>query len=364
MEKKTFWLDSFTVKTWQEFINAGAGVSGFPEKRWKTVQQIKPGDYLLCYLIGIVRFVGILEVISQPFKDKSPIWEDNDYPCRLKVKLVVGLTPETAIPIKVFEGQLSFLEKVSGSSWALHFRGSPRKWKPEDGETIVNALFKAQKNPITREFDHKKFDRKPLILKAKKIGLVTVPDSEEQKIKDPSEPNEHTEIQYILLKLGSDMGFDIWVARNDKNRQINGIKISNLPKLKDKLPFHFDEATSRTIELIDVLWFKKNAILAAFEIESTTSIYSGLLRMADLIAMQPNLNIPLYLVSSEDRREKVIAEVNRPIFSKLSTPLSEICRFISFKTLKEKFKSVSSMIKFLKPEFLEEISESCKIEEE
>jgi hypothetical protein len=44
-----------------------------------------------------------------------------------------------------------------------------------------------------------------------------------------------------------------------------------------------------------VVWLKGNAIVAAFEIESKTSIYSGLLRMSDLIAMQPNLDIPLYL---------------------------------------------------------------------
>jgi hypothetical protein len=47
--------------------------------------------------------------------------------------------------------------------------------------------------------------------------------------------------------------------------------------------------------MIDVLWLDGNAIVAAFEIESTTSIYSGLLRMSDLLAMQPNLNIPLFL---------------------------------------------------------------------
>jgi hypothetical protein len=80
----------------------------------------------------------------------------------------------------------------------------------------------------------------------------------------------------------------------------------------------FDEATNRTIELIDVLWLKGNAVVAAFEIESTTSIYSGLLRMSDLIAMQPNLNIPLYLVAPDERRQKVFAEVNRPTFSRLS----------------------------------------------
>jgi hypothetical protein len=91
--------------------------------------------------------------------------------------------------------------------------------------------------------------------------------------------------------------------------------------LKSDLPLQFDEATNRTVELIDVLWLKGNAIVAAFEIESTTSIYSGLLPMSDLIAMQPNLNIPLYFVAPDERRQKVIDEVNRPTFSRLAPPL-------------------------------------------
>jgi hypothetical protein len=85
--------------------------------------------------------------------------------------------------------------------------------------------------------------------------------------------------------------------------------------------------------------------------------------MSDLVAMQPNLNIPLYLVAPDDRREKVITEVNRPTFSRLAPPLSEICRFISFSTLKEQIKAVSHVLRFIKPEFLEEMSESCEIEE-
>lgn len=70
------------------------------------------------------------------------------------------------------------------------------------------------------------------------------------------------------------------------------------------LPLQFDQATNKTIELIDVLWLKANGIVAVFEIESTTSIYSGLLRMADLIAMQPNINIPLYFVAPDKRRKR------------------------------------------------------------
>jgi hypothetical protein len=84
---------------------------------------------------------------------------------------------------------------------------------------------------------------------------------------------------------------DVWVARNDRGQSFSGHHFASIPRLKKGLPLQFDEATTRTIDLIDVLWLKGNSIQAAFEIESTTSIFSGLLRMSDLITMQPNLNI-------------------------------------------------------------------------
>ena len=85
--------------------------------------------------------------------------------------------------------------------------------------------------------------------------------------------------------------------------------------------------------------------------------------MSDLLAMQPNLNIPLYLVAPDDRRQKVIDEVNRPTFTRLSPPLSDVCRFISFSSLRERLKQAEPFIRHLKPEFLEELSESCEVEE-
>jgi len=93
----------------------------------------------------------------------------------------------------------------------------------------------------------------------------------------------HEEVQWLLLNLGSEMGLDVWVARNDKGREINGRRFIDIPRIVKELPRQFDELTNKTIELIDVLWLKDKAIMAAFEIESTTSVYSGLLRMSDLI---------------------------------------------------------------------------------
>jgi predicted RNA-binding protein len=366
MSSRAYWLDLFTGKTWKEYLDAGGKVSGFRESRWRTVQKIKPGDYLICYLTGISRFVGILEVTSANYKEQTPIWEDEDFPCRIKVKPIIRLTPETAVPVFELKDRLSFFRDMKRpNAWTGHFRGSPARWSVEDGEALLSALSEASKNPVTRPVDAAKLARRPKSLKAK-IGSVTVPDSEEPS-PVPGEPeqipSDHAEIQWLLLKLGSEMGFDVWVARNDRSRKVKGNTIADLPKLKSELPLQFDEATNKTIELIDVLWLQGNAIAAAFEVESTTSIYSGLLRMSDLIAMQPNLNIPLYLVAPDDRREKVISEVNRPTFSRLSPPMSEVCRFISFSSLRDRLKQAEPFIKYMKADFLEELSESCEIEE-
>ena len=126
------------------------------------------------------------------------------------------------------------------------------------------------------------------------------------------------------------MGLDVWVARNDKGKEFRSAKFSSLPRLLKTLPNQFTEVVQKTIELIDVLWLKNNAIVGAFEIESTTSIYSGLLRMADLISMQPNLTMPLYIVAPDERRGKVMEEINRPTFANLTKPMSKACRYVRF----------------------------------
>src|SRR5690606_30039522 len=116
-------------------------------------------------------------------------------------------------------------------------------------------------------------------------GVVTIPDDAE----DAEEVNTkelddlavtHEEIQFLLLWLGSKMGLDVWVARNDRGRSYKGQEFASIPRLRSALPRQFDDATNRTIELIDVLWLRENAIVAAFEVEHTSVVYSGLLRMA------------------------------------------------------------------------------------
>ena len=53
--------------------------------------------------------------------------------------------------------------------------------------------------------------------------------------------------------------------------------------------------------------------------------------------------------------------MNRPTFCRLTPPLSEICRFIFFSGLKDQINEAAAYIRFLKPEFLDELSETCEL---
>ena len=53
--------------------------------------------------------------------------------------------------------------------------------------------------------------------------------------------------------------------------------------------------------------------------------------MADLLALQPNMDIRLHIVAPPDKRERVLREIRRPVFSLLERgPLYEQCSFLSY----------------------------------
>ena len=45
----------------------------------------------------------------------------------------------------------------------------------------------------------------------------------------------------------------------------------DIPNQRRELPRQFDDATNKTIELIDILWLESDAIIAAFEVEHTAA---------------------------------------------------------------------------------------------
>ena len=150
----------------------------------------------------------------------------------------------------------------------------------------------------------------------------------EQEAEPDAVSRDHVRIQHSLIALGKAEGSGIWVPTNDRNLAFQKQPFSDLTV--GRLPnFGFDENTRRVVQNIDVLWLQGNVIRKAFEIESTTSIYSGLLRLNDLTLAQPNNQIDLYIAAPERRKPRVFDQLTRPSFRSLIGA----CRFISFEEI-------------------------------
>lgn len=106
------------------------------------------------------------------------------------------------------------------------------------------------------------------------------------------------EIQSWLRDLGFALGFDVWIASNDRSRVVGGVPLSR--GCRDAHPAEIESSPgAEVIRLIDVLWIRNDdeRVVAAFEVEHTTSIYTGIVRLLDL-ALGPPATPPMDSFSS------------------------------------------------------------------
>jgi predicted RNA-binding protein len=369
-----YYIDLFSPETAAKFANSPMDVSGFriSKKSYVDKHKISSGDRFICYLTRIQRFIGVFEVLSEPFVDKKPIFTDEDDPftLRFKVKSVVWLPFEKALPIHIDDlwMKLSFtkgLEKGS-NQWTYMVFQSPRLWPEEDCQLIERALIEQQKRlvdyPLTNE-DQRKLKTPRIRVSDKKEVIVSIPEADDEEAVQgraaAKEKRNSIMVQATLAKIGEILDFKIWLPNSDRARVLELWK----PKegvLLDDLPLVFDETTLKTIRNIDVLWIRRRSIVRAFEVEDTTSIYSGILRMADLLALQPMLAIQIHIVAPLERRNDVFMQINRPVFADIAgKALSEICSYISYDSVfqlakEEKLKHMNDSIIDEYSEFIEE----------
>jgi type II restriction enzyme len=129
------------------------------------------------------------------------------------------------------------------------------------------------------------------------------------------EESEHTQIQHLLIKLGRALKYDVFVARNDRHRCCAGdtFAMMTVPSLP---PNSWSQEVADTVSLIDVIWLRPDGgeIVCAFEVEKSTSIYSGILRLEDLARSLPGCGCQLYIVAPDSREKEVMAQLCRPAF--------------------------------------------------
>lgn len=144
-------------------------------------------------------------------------------------------------------------------------------------------------------------------------------------------PTEHTEMQWRLIRLGNQSKFDVWVPSADQSKEFKGNKFRDFV-IKE---FQGSIDIPSYIKNIDTVWKLGYSIKSAFEIEHSTSIYSGILRLSDLRTLTPNSNYPLFIVADRTRKAKVFEQLKRPTFSTEYLSLDKAVKFISYDSVRK-----------------------------
>ncbi len=165
----------------------------------------------------------------------------------------------------------------------------------------------------------------------------------QEVINEQKEESEHTRVQYTLVKIGRALKLDVYVARNDRHRTCDGQSLAHLT-ISELPPSCIANEATDSISLIDVLWLRPDTgeIVSAFEVEKSTSIYSGILRMEDLArSIHGCQQCELYLVAPDNREKEVLAQLKRPSFRKSLADVS-----LSYIPFSELLKHCDALIKF------------------
>jgi hypothetical protein len=322
------------------------------------------GDYL-----GIIvdkKIAGLAEVSGEPYVSQERVWDNGIFPHRIDIKFVylfdkerrpqiLGNIRDTLVNIwgtRYGWGILNqvLLEDSNADTIINEIKSRP----PQNDEILSNLdllLMEAKSTRQVGEIKETKKRGRPRLTQP--LSTNEAPTLPEEEPLTPKEESIHSKAQYLLAKLGQIVRCKTFIASNDRKREYNGTSLSQLSVQSLPNLGLNDEATGR-ISLIDVIWLKQNAPVCAFEVETTTSVYSGLLRMSDLIAVVPALNIKLYIVAQGERKNKVLSELARPTFRKIG--LNDYCEFISIEDLEGLLLKIENLAGHVQSSILDTIS--------
>lgn len=150
------------------------------------------------------------------------------------------------------------------------------------------------------------------------------------------ETSTHTEMMYYLIKIGYFKGYDVWVALNDRNKSHNTENFADITC--NEIPNFTQLSTIGIAKYIDVIWFKKNTShpVRFFEIEHSTSIYSGLLRLNDVKIDYPISRATI--VIPKKRKTLFETQIARRTFK--YSELSEVCDHMIYDDLRKWYDAV------------------------
>ena len=293
------------------FIVWGAVPGPMNESRW---EKMAPGDVVLIYNSGRIRFAGEIAAKVRNKELARYFWKENDTGTTWEFMYFIVNVEKTDVPIEKLNPLFGYQSNYRPQGFSMINEAAVANFAQNYGD-ILGVLKTLERGEGL------------IHLPTRKEAVSALIDERIERV-----PTEHDEMQWRLIRLGQLARCDVWVPRNDQAKQYEG------HKFRDSVlsEFHQTLDVPRSIQNIDVVWkFGPYSIKSAFEIEHSTSVYSGILRLSDLRAEAPNSNYPLFIVASESRRKKVFDELRRPTFSGPCLRLHEVIKFLGYEKVCE-----------------------------
>lgn len=128
----------------------GFDMFGFKSTRGRMAADMRPGDKLIFYLVGVMKFGGIVKVTSEVFEDHTPVFKSEkkpgeDYPFRVKTSPSVTLDEDQWLDVKDYAPRLEMTRSRS-EHWRLAFQGNLHKISDEDFDLISKDAVAAEKS--------------------------------------------------------------------------------------------------------------------------------------------------------------------------------------------------------------------------
>jgi hypothetical protein len=147
-----------------------------------------------------------------------------------------------------------------------------------------------------------------------------------------TEESTHDLMIKLLTAAGTREGFGVHIGQTEQRKYVEFRKLST--PMGDNVQYGLNKQAFDIIREIDVLWLKADTISAAFEIEKSTTIDSGINRFRNLFAATPNQIIPVYVVVPDNREDEAVRKIGSP--ANRMEGLDKKIKYILFSQVKNK----------------------------
>ena len=145
----TYWIVVGSPENFEIAKERGFDMFGFKSTRRRETADMQPGDKLIFYLTGVMKFGGIVDIASTVYEDHTPVFKTEkkpgeDYPFRVRTEPDRVLDKDQWLDVKEYATRLELTSR-RGEHWRLAFQGNLHKISNEDYETISKDVDAALK---------------------------------------------------------------------------------------------------------------------------------------------------------------------------------------------------------------------------